>query len=401
MHILFLTDYLPYPPISGDLIRVYHLIRRLAQTHQVSVAAPVRTPEEAQSVEAMREFCKHVITADLPRRNPVAHLPGLARTALAGYPLELHFLTSKTLINRINTFMESNPVDIIQFEHSRMAHYAEALSKTAKTKKALTFHNVASQQFDTIYKVTRPLVPKFRAWLFSRQMRKWESHCVRTFDRCITVSGNDRQILLADTPGSRIDVVPNGVDTHACQILPRADDQPTLLMVGLMSYAPYTDSAIYFCETILPILQKKIGTVRVLIVGPNPPPEVKRFESDYVQVTGRVPEVAPYYRQSTISVVPLRAGGGTRLKILEAMAFGRPVVSTSLGCEGLNVISGENILIADEPELFANSIVRLMRDSLLYSHIVTQARMLVEVQYDWNVIAAQMLKIYGELAVTQ
>lgn len=396
-HILFVTDYFPYPPVSGDRIRVYHLARRLAQTYRVSIAAPVRTPEEAESVEAMYEFCEHVLSASLIRRHPLLHLPGLARTALARQPLELHFLTSNDLIRKIRALLESDPVDILQFEHSRMAHYADPVSSPAGPRKVLTFHNVAYQQFETIYRITRPPVAKFRAWLFSRQMRTWEAHCVRAFDRCVTVSENDRQLLLDVSPGARIDVAPNGVDTHANQPISRAGGPPTLLMIGLMSYAPYTDSAIYFCEEILPILRKRVGAVRVFIVGSEPPLKVRSLEGDGVCVTGRVPEVRPYYQQSTVSVVPLRAGGGTRLKILEAMALGRPVVSTSLGCEGLKVEDGEHLLIADDPGSFASQIERLLTDPSLYNRIVTRARSLVESQYDWDIIAAQMLKIYDEL----
>jgi len=395
MHILFVTDYLPYPPISGDRIRVYNIAKCIAKVHRVSFAAPVRTEEEVRSVDGLRDFCRQFVTADLPRRNPIAHLPGLFRTALKGQPLELHFMNSDVLRRGIQSLLKTDPVDIVQFEHSRMAHYADVIP--AGVKKVLTFHNVASQQFDTIYKVMRSPVPKFRAWLFSRQMRRWETQCVRTLDRCVTVSENDRQLLLRDVPDARIDIVPNGVDTHTKQILPRSDGPLTLLLIGLMSYAPYSDSAIYFCEKILPALRKKIGNVHVLIVGPNPPPEVTRLQGDGVEVTGRVPEVEPYYRQSTISVVPLRAGGGTRLKILEAMAFGRPVVSTSLGCEGLNVTDEEHLLVADTPERFVESIARLANDTRLYESIVRSARQRVEAQYDWEIIAAQMLRIYAEL----
>ncbi len=397
MHILFITDNMPFPPISGDRIRVYQLLKRISRTHRVSIAAPIRSEEEGEGMHVLNEFCQHVLTANQPRRSPLAHLPGLFQTALSGRPLELHFLTSKKLQEKIRALLETGQVDIVQCEHSRMAHYADVLPANSMAKTLLTFHNVAAQQFDTIYKITHSIMPKFRAWLFSRQMRRWEARCVRKFDRCVTVSENDRSLLLQDVPQKHIELVANGVDIQACQPLLRPMGAPTLILIGLMSYQPYTDSAIYFCETILPLIRKAVGGVKVLVVGPNPPLSVKRLEGDGVVVTGRVPNVAPYYQEACISVVPLRAGGGTRLKILEAMAFGRPVVSTSLGCEGLNVQHEEHLLIADEPQKFAGSVVRLLQDDDLYNRIIVNARARVEAEYDWDVLAAQMLNIYDDL----
>lgn len=398
MHILFITDNIPFPPISGDRIRVYQLLKRVAQTHRVSIAAPIRNEEEEQSVQVLKKICQHVLTASLPRRSPLAHLPGLFQTAFSGRPLELHFLTSKELQRKVKALLESEQIDIVQCEHSRMAHYADLLPAKSGAKTLLTFHNAAAQQFDTIYRITSSWLPKFRAWLFSRQMRRWEARCVRTFDRCIAVSENDRNLLLQDVPEQRIELVANGVDTQTCQPLPRPKGVPELILIGLMSYQPYTDSAIYFCETILPLIRKATGEVKVLVVGPNPSLSVKRLNGNGVTVTGRVPDVTPYYQESCISVVPLRAGGGTRLKILEAMAFGRPVVSTSLGCEGLNVRHEEHLLIADEPQQFADCVLRLLRNDDLYARITNRARALVEAEYDWDVLTAQMLRIYEDLA---
>jgi len=397
MHILFVTDYLPYPPTSGDRIRVLNIAKRVAKMHDISIAAPVRNLVEAQGIEATREICRRVEVADLPRKHPMRHIPGLVRFSFQGKPLELHFLYSKELESKITDILVSENVDIIHFEHSRMAHYVSAIPKNSTVKTVLTFHNIAYQQFDTIYKVIHAPIPKFRAWLFSRQMYRWEPHCIETLDRCITVSKNDRQLLLNGKNGEVIDVVPNGVDTKINQPLAREDLQPTLLLIGLMSYAPYADSALYFCEKILPIVKEKVRNLRVFIVGSNPPEKVKQIHGDGIIVTGFVPEVAPYYRQSTISIVPLRAGGGTRLKILESMAYGRPVVSTSLGCEGLEVKDMEHLLVADTPKKFAENIIYLLEDHALYEKITADARRLVEKQYDWDMIAQKMLSIYDEL----
>jgi glycosyltransferase involved in cell wall biosynthesis len=140
-----------------------------------------------------------------------------------------------------------------------------------------------------------------------------------------------------------------------------------------------------------------MSAAELWIVGRDPRPEVLELNGNGVHVTGRVEDVVPYYRQSAVCVVPLRAGGGTRLKILEAMALGRPVVSTTIGCEGLDVVDGEHLLIADNPAQFAEKTVRLLTERQLYQHIATEGRKLVVTKYDWNIIADRIMQTYTEL----
>jgi len=156
------------------------------------------------------------------------------------------------------------------------------------------------------------------------------------------------------------------------------------------------DAALYFCNQILPQLKRAMGKVQVWIIGANPTPEVLALAGEDVHVTGRVEDVVPFYRRCAVAVVPLRAGGGTRLKILEAMALGRPVVSTTIGCEGLEVIDAEHLLIADSPQQFAEKITLLLTDKNLFNRIVNNARRLVSDKYDWEMIARQLLDIYDK-----
>jgi len=164
-----------------------------------------------------------------------------------------------------------------------------------------------------------------------------------------------------------------------------------------LNYPPGSDAALYFCNEILPRIKRVMENVQVWIVGANPPLKVKKLSENGVHVTGRVEDVVPYYKQSTACIVPLRAGGGTRLKILEAMALGRPVISTSIGCEGLDVVDGKHLLIADNPEQFAEKTVRVLMDRILYQRIVSEARQLVVDKYDWDTLAKDLLHIYDEL----
>lgn len=395
MRILIITSAIPYPAISGSKVRSYNLVRRVAKQHQVSLAALTDSREEVEGVTHMREFCHRVKTAPVPRRHPLAHLPGLLRYAVTGRPLELKFVHSRELARQIRHLVSEEAFDIVQMEPAHMALYLETLPRPAHFKTVLMFHNVAFNQYCQISRFEGRLGTRLRAVLHSLMTRRWEPSYAGRFHRCITVSNEDRLLLLAANPHLGVDVIPNGVDTRVYQFLPKQDGNPTLAFFGVMSYSACSDAVLYFCSEMLPLIRRTFGDLQMWIVGTNPSPEVIRLEGDGVHVTGRVDSVVPYYRQTSVCVVPLRIGGGSRLKILEAMALGRPVVSTSVGAEGLDLVDGEHILIADSPGEFAKKTVRLLQDSALYNHIATNARQLVVARYDWDVIAEQLMQVYA------
>jgi len=261
------------------------------------------------------------------------------------------------------------------------------------------FHNITSQQYGRLSLVEKRWGRKLRTWINSVTMGYWEPRYAEKFDRSATVSEADRQLLLKANPRLHVDIIPNGVDTENFQPLPLPDEKamPSLMFIGNMGYPPCVDAALYFCKEIFPLIRRKIPTAEFWIVGRSPRPEVLELDGDGVHVTGQVEGVIPYYQQSTICVVPLRAGGGTRLKILEAMALGRPVVSTTIGCEGLEVVDGQNILIADTPEQFTEKVMRLFNDKELYRSISTNGRRLVETSYGWDKISERLMEVYKEM----
>jgi sugar transferase (PEP-CTERM/EpsH1 system associated) len=397
MRILIITDYLPYPLFSGDVIRVYNLVRRIARQHQVWLAAPLHAPDEADGLSHLREFCCGVETINLRRRPRLMRLPRLLRYTLAGKPFQLEFLYCRELVNKIRQLVSTVDFDIVQIEQSRMALYLEAVPPGVNPKRVLVFHNIASVQYDRISHIARTPGRRVRTWLHSRVMRRWEPRYAERFDHCITVSELDRRLLLTANPRLLVDVIPNGVDTRVYHPLSLDEAQPALLFIGNMSYAPCADAALWFCNQILPHIRRAVGEVQVWIVGSDPSQDVTELSGAGVHVTGQVRDVLPYYRRSAVCVVPLRAGGGTRLKILEAMALGRPVVSTAIGCEGLDVVDGRHLLVADGSEQFAERTVRLLTDGALYQRIAAEARQLAVTKYDWDVIARQLLDVYSEM----
>ena len=399
MRILWIADYLPYPLISGDRIRIFNLLKRVAKQHEVYLAAMLEKPEDIEGVECLSQFCARVETANFQQHSRLEKLPGLIGYALAGKPPELRLLYSEELVEKIKNLATVIDFDIVQIEHARMGLYLETLPSSKKRKSLLMFHNFTSQQYGRVSQVEQRWDRKFRPWLNSVAMGYWEPRYAGKFDRCLTVSELDRQLLLASNPRLCVDVIPNGVDTEKFQPLPLPieDTSPSLLFLGNMGYPPCVDAALYFCKEIFPLIRQSKNKAEFWIVGRDPRPEVLELNGDQVHVTGRVDDVLPYYQKCPICVVPLRAGGGTRLKILEAMALGRPIVSTTIGCEGLDVVDGEHLLIANTPAEFAEKTVRLLNDHQLYQRLSVNGRHLVEQQYGWDNITAKLMGIYTNM----
>ena len=394
MRILVITDYLPYPLIAGDRIRVYNLIRRVARHHQVSLVALLGTPDDEASLRHLGEFCEFVSTADHTWHSLKTEWPGMLHYFFTGKPWELRLVYSQKLAETIRRLTSQKPFDIVDIQHSRMALYREEIAPSCKAKTILTLHNIAYMQYEIIAKIQSKPLRRLRDWLHSRALWFWEPRYAAKFHHVITMSQLDSQRLLERNAQLEMEVIPNGVDTQKYQPLPLKENHTGLLFIGTMAYPPCADGARYFCGQILPLVEQQFPHVETWIVGADPPPDVTALADERIHVTGRVEDILPFYQRTLICVVPLRAGGGTRLKILEGMALGRPVVTTSIGCEGLEAVHGKHLLIADDPAGFADHINRLMSDAALYRSIAQSARQFVESHYGWDAIAEKLMHLY-------
>lgn len=398
MRILMIANYMPYPQISGGRIRIYNLLRRAAIRHEISLVAFLESPDDAEGIKHLRQFCMNVETASFRQRSRWAKAPGLLKYALEGKPPELMLLHSEELRHKIDQLFSTTDFDIVQIE-SVMGLYLDMLPRGRRFKSLEMFQNFTSQQFERVSNVEQRWDRKLRTRLNAFTMGRWEPRYAERFDRCTVVSEMDRRLLLQANPRLKVDVIPNGVDVEMYQPLPPPAENitPSLLFIGNMGYPPCVDAALYFCREIFPLIRQRINNAELWIVGRDPRPEVHELNNGSVHVTGQVDEVLPYYRQCPVCVVPLRAGGGTRLKILEAMALGRPVVSTTIGCEGLDVVDGQHLLIADNPTQFVEKTIQLLEDRHLYQHLIANGRELVESRYGWDQIADKLMDVYEEV----
>ena len=257
-------------------------------------------------------------------------------------------------------------------------------------------HNVESallrRRAENESSVMRRRYLELQAGLTENEERRW---CPRAAVN-LAVSDADKADFERLVPGARFEVIPNGVDVDVF-VPSTGDAKEGIVFVGGMSWFPNADALEYFDEEILPLLRARDEHVKVTWVGRAKPDVIERYAQRGVQLTGHVDDIRPYVGAAACYVVPLRIGGGTRLKILDAWAMGKAVVSTSVGCEGLDAVDGQNILIRDDPAAFAAAVSMVLRDSGLRASLEKNARAVAEQKYSWNVIGEKMRKVYGEV----
>ena len=249
MRILMIANYLPYPQVSGGRIRIYNLLRRVANRHEVSLAALLESPEDAEGVSHLGQFCAGVETAGLDRRSRLAKAPGMLRYVLEGKPPDLKLLHSEELVEKIEKLFSTREFDIVQIE-SVMGLYLATLPKSKRYKSIVMFQNFASQQFGRMSQVEEGWDKKLRAWINGVSLGYWEPRYAENFDRCTTVSELDQRLLLKANPRLRVDVIPNGVDIEKYQPLPLPpeDAPPSLMFIGSMAYPPCVDAVLHFWQ---------------------------------------------------------------------------------------------------------------------------------------------------------
>jgi glycosyltransferase involved in cell wall biosynthesis len=396
MNVLFVTYGVPYPPHGGAPLRDWNLLRVLAGEHQVTCACVLEQPPDRRALAVLEQNGISAYGFVLPHR----FQPGaLARHLAARLPLATYAFYSAAAFEQIRALTTRRAFDIAQIEHSFLTPYRHALAPNFRGKTILDLHNIGALQYRRMLNLK--LSPRERAqfWFKARLMRDWEIHAAAQFDRVLTVSKSEADWLTAQLPTLRPIVVENGVDITQCAFTnPNASH--TLLFVGTLGYLPNADAGRWFCDEIFPRITNALPDAEFEMVGRAPRRTVQALSRrKNVRVTANVEDLQPHYENAGVVVVPLRAGGGTRLKILEAMAYGRAVVSTRVGAEGLDVRDGENIFLADTPREFAERVIFLLRNLAARERVARNARRWVETRYTWARAGAQLRQTYRELAV--
>ena len=398
MKILWIARTCPYPANDGEKIRVFNLIKNLSH-HDITLVFRAMHDNELQGIPVLREYCREVRYAYIP--SPSTHLTR-ARWCLpflfTRYPISLATVYFKEIADILRELCDKETFDVVHVEHSSLTIYLDALKFKNTPHTILTLHNVDWVRNSRVIANTPPGI--YKLFLYCNQLRfqKWEAESIQRYDTVIAVSDTDRETIRQMGITNEIDVVPNGVDTEKLQMVPPRTASSSILFVASMDSEANHDGAMFFLEQIYPIIKASVPGATLFLVGRNPRQELKSFDQrDGISVTGEVPDVRHYYEQASVAVVPLRSGGGTRLKILEAMALGIPVVSTTVGCEGLQVQNGKHLVVVDDPKLFAAAVIEQFANDLASQSLVRASRKVVEERYDWRTIAAQQDRLYSRV----
>jgi sugar transferase (PEP-CTERM/EpsH1 system associated) len=399
MRILWLKADLLLPLDKGGKLRTWHLMRQLAKHHPITFVAFTNPDQPRVDVEGMREVANEVIT--VPRKEAakgtVAFYLDSARYLLDSRPYAVAKYESADYRKAIVDTLARTSFDLVVCDF-----LPPAVNMPAEfpCPVVLFTHNVEAEIWRRHASTTPSTVKRVLFGAQHRRMLRFEEQTIRRSDGVLAVSEADRETfsrLYPDAAARPIHVVPTGVDTaffappdlEADSASPAASR--SLIFTGSMDWLPNEDAMLFFCRDILPLIRAEEPDVTLSIVGRAPTPAVRRLASGQgVRVTGRVDDVRPYMRDAAVYIVPLRVGGGTRLKIFEAMAMAKAVVSTAVGAEGLPVTAGEHLLLADEPRGFARGVVRLLRDLDRRRAIEQAARQLVAAKYDWSVVAKDL-----------
>ncbi len=396
MKLLFLTPQLPHPPRQGTALRNWGLISHLAaRGHEISLLS--FDEDGGEPSEALRRACVRIKRVPVPLRRAVDRLRTLATSTLPDMAWRLWSPEFRATFQ--NMVREVRP-DVVQVEGIELARYiTEYGASPALPRVVFDDHNCEYllQQRAFLSDVRRPKRWHGAAYSFvqSLRLRAFERRILESVDDTLCVSEQDGTMLQALAPRARVHIVSNGIDVADYEVGAPADGA-TLVFTGKMDFRPNIDAALWFAREVLPEVARAAPDVKLLLVGQRPGPRLDVLREDRrVTITGAVPQVQPYIGRAAVYIAPLLAGGGTRFKLLEAMAMGKAVVSTRLGAEGFEVESGREMMLADSPGEFARVVITLLTDAERRAALGARARAFVERSYDWSAIVPALEDVYA------
>lgn len=387
MRILFLSSWFPYPLDNGSKIRAYNLLRSLAAGHDVSLVS-FNVPGETADVAAMSQVCRVVGVVPRP-----TYRPGGARAVfglLSSKPRHIVDTFSAEMACLIEGEVGAHPYDAIVASEAATSAYVPQ-----KTIVPAIYEDVELARLRDQYAAADSTLARLRYGLTWQKTQRYTRWLLRRYAACTVVSEQERAIVRDIAPGyDPIALIPNGVDTGLLRPGTLAPEPNTLIYSGALTYSANYDAVRFFLSEIWPLVRQAEPTTSLSITGKTDGVHLAGLAlTDRVKLTGYLHDIHSAVARAWICIVPLRIGAGTRLKILEAMALGTPVISTSKGAEGLHVSHEENILIADTPQQFAAETIRLLRDPSLRLRLAENGRRMVESEYSWSEIGHRFVGV--------
>jgi polysaccharide biosynthesis protein PslH len=391
VNILWLKTELLHPVDKGGRIRTYHMLRELKRHHHITYLTLDDGSAAPDAAALAEEYCDDLVRVPFrtrPKRSP-AFYSELLRNLASPLPYAIWKYRSPAMRRAIEEAARRRNTDVIVCDF-----LAPSLNVPERRPcPAVLFqHNVEATIWERHTQIASNPVTKAYVKQQWRRMQRFERSQCRRFDHVVAVSPRDAEVFRNEYHVTRVSAIPTGVDTEYFRPTGRTRPEPyDLVFTGSMDWLPNEDCIVYFVEAILPRVREAVPAVTVTVVGRNPSPRVMALarRDPAVRVTGSVPDVRPYIERAAVFVVPLRIAGGTRLKIYEAMAMEKAVVSTSVGAEGLPARDGVDIVLADEPETFAAALSRLLNDRGRAERLGRRAAQVVRAEFGWGRVAEE------------
>ena len=409
MRLLFLTQVLPYPLVGGAKIRAYYMLRYLAQRHEVTLVSFVREDDRAEDLAHLRQFCAAVHAVPL-RRSRWRDGLALLQSGWRRQPVVIARDEAGAMLNLLRDLaQEKTAYDVVHADQTSMAQYGLWFKRQARGRPlaVLDQHNAMYLLVGRQAALERGF---WRRSIWQREARllaRYEAALCRAYDHLLTVTEEDKTALMALLPeaeqawmSQKMTALPICGDPEERPLLPLVDEGAHIIHLGTMFWPPNVEGVLWFAREVMPLIVRETPEAHFTIVGKNPPPEVQALAepgallADQISVTGFVADPEPQLARSRVFIVPVRAGGGMRVKIIDGWHWGLPIVSTKIGAEGIRTRPGENILLADEPADFAAAVNRLLADGALRARLRENGRAWVEAEYNWRAVYPRLDGLY-------
>jgi glycosyltransferase involved in cell wall biosynthesis len=403
--ILFLTQIVPFPPDAGPKVKTYHVIRALVrQGHAVTLVSFVR-PEEVRHIPALQEICESVHTVPI-RRSRMADAGYMVRSYLTNRPFLIERDDLRPMQEMVDRLVREDDFQFIHADQLTMVQFAirgASAFPDKKPKVIFDAHNavwtIVERMKDNARWFLKPVLT-----VEARRVKQYEGTLLKTVDHVLAVTEVDQKLLEeamhVSKSGDRVSpmtVIPIAVDTGKLQPIKRKPGSKNIVTLGTLHYPPNADGIRWFLNEVFPLVRERVPDATLTIIGKNPPKDfldAAERDPDIIKVTGYVDDLVPYLEESALMVVPVRAGGGMRVRILEAFAYAMPVVTTTVGLEGIHGTPDHDVLVADTPADFAKRTGELLENTSLQEKLAINGRELAITKYDWQAVLSAMKPIY-------
>jgi len=402
MRILAVDEELGIPQDTGKKLRSFHLLRETARLHEITCVAYADAGPEADSIRAYQDVGIRVapVPRVVVRKRGAGLLLSFARNLLQRDPFSAAAYDTPRFREAVRRTAEGGGFDLLHCELTPFAHLAR---EAARIPLVIDAHNVEAILLERMAEVVENPLKKIAVRMQARKMDRFEREHYPAFDLVCCVSDIDRAALVQRYGLANVDVVPNGVDIDALRPRDEPPKPGSLLFTGSLDWRPNQDALAYFLKEILAVLRARDPSITFTAAGRRPPEWLRSLVAGTpgAALLADVPDMREPLARAALIVVPLRIGGGSRLKILDAFAMGKAVVSTSLGAEGLDVVDGEDLVLADDPAGFAGAALALLRDRERAASLGRAGRALVEARYSWRAIGRRLSDLWIRTAAAR